>query len=146
MLFWCLYNKLRTYFWSLRRSLFLLKFHAFHVNSCERLCGGVCFQHQAMKESIFSKASGLSYKWQWKSLRWRFRRSLLLASGCESLLLVKFIAVTINGSEGVCDEVCLLFQAWQGMFSKISDLYNKWLWCNLWWILFLASCLDGVRF
>ena len=88
MLFWCLCNKLRTYFWSLRRSLFLLKFQAFHVNSCERLWGGVCFQHQAMTESIFSKASGLSYKWQCKSLQWRFRWSLLLVFILGILVIV----------------------------------------------------------
>ena len=37
------------------RTLFLVKFQAFAINVNDRICDGV----------YFSKASGLSYEWQW---------------------------------------------------------------------------------
>ena len=39
------------------------KLHAFTVNGSEKVYDGVCFWHHAMIKSVFSKASGFSYKW-----------------------------------------------------------------------------------
>ena len=47
-----------------------------------------------MTESAFSKASGLSYEWQWKSLR----RSIPLASDCENLLIVAIQKFVLDDS------------------------------------------------
>ena len=35
---------------------------AFPINGSKTVCDGVCFSHQAMTESVFSEASGVSYK------------------------------------------------------------------------------------
>ena len=60
--------------------------------------------NEYVMESVFSKASGPSYKW-WKSPRRGMWRSMLLASGRDSLFLVAFLEITISGSEGACDGV-----------------------------------------
>ena len=45
------------------RNLLSLKLHAFTINGSGRTCDKVCFQHQTMTESVFSKASRLSHNW-----------------------------------------------------------------------------------
>ena len=76
----------------------LVKIEAFTMNGSDGVCDGACFYLHDV-QSVFSKASGLYYTWQWKSL-WQSRS---LSQCCGSLLLAKFQVFIINGSDGVCD-------------------------------------------
>ena len=48
--------------------------------------------------SVFSKGSGVYYKWQW----WSLWRNLFLSPYCSSLFLVKLQVLTINDGDVIC--------------------------------------------
>ena len=66
-----------------------------------------------MTESVFSKDSRPSYKWQWKSPR-----------------------------ESFVTEYVFSFRVWESVFSNVSEIYHKWQWRSLWWSLLLALDCD----
>ena len=67
----------------------------------------ICFYSKAVTEPVFSKASGLHYKWQWQSLGW-------------SVFLEKLEAFPINMKTLLVTMSVLL-----SVFSEASGLYQK---------------------
>ena len=76
----------------------LVKIQAFSMNGGDGVYDRACFYlHDVW--TVFSKASGLDYKWQW----WSLWQSLSLSQCCGGLLLAKLQVFIINGSDGVWD-------------------------------------------
>ena len=72
------------------------KIKAFAMNGSDGVYDGTCLYDVY---SVFSKASGLHYKWEW----WNLWLSLSLSQCFGSLLLAKFQVFIINGNDVVCD-------------------------------------------